>query len=238
MKQHVNISISKPCTEQFNAFNKTDKGGFCKSCQKEVVDFRRMSDKQLTNYFKNKSGNTCGYFDTSQLMRDLPIQDVKQSKRLPFLKVAAVAFLSLTSLHHVQAQEQKTKTEIVASSEKGTSTDNQQDQDHLLTGTVLEASVPLPGANIVLEGTSIGTSTNFDGEFTFPKVLKAGDVLVISYLGFTTQKIKIKKEQTQLNAILNVNMEYDMSCVLMGEVDVNKVYEGKRTFWQKIKGIF
>lgn len=238
MEQKINFTISKPCSENFNQFNKTEKGGFCNSCKKEVIDFRSMSDRQLSNYFKNKSGKTCGYFDTSQLSRGIEVQEFQEPKRLQFLKVAAIAFLSLTSLHHVQAQEQKTKTEIIESSKSKTQADKTFVQDKLLAGTVVEETGPLPGANIILEGTTIGTATNFDGEFVFPKSLKEGDVLVVSYLGFTTQKIKIKKEQTQLNAVLNINMQYDMSCMLMGEVEVNTVYESKRTLWQKIKGIF
>ncbi|WP_396600846.1 carboxypeptidase-like regulatory domain-containing protein [Algibacter sp. R77976] len=238
MEQKINLTITKPCTEKFNQFNKTEKGGFCNSCKKEVIDFRNMTDKQLSSYFKSKTGKACGYFDTSQLTRDIQVQEFQQPKRLQFLKVAALAFLSLTSLHHVQAQEHQPKTEIIESFENKTQANKALEQDKLLTGTVVEESGPLPGANIILEGTTIGTSTNFDGEFIFPKTLKEGDVLVISYLGFTTQKIKIKKEQTQLNAVLNINMEYDTSCILMGEVDVNTVYETKRTFWQKIKGIF
>ncbi len=238
MEQKFNLTISKPCTEKFNQFNKTEKGGFCNSCNKEVIDFRKMTDKQLSNYFKNKMGNTCGYFDNSQLHRDFHISEFKQPKTFKFLRVAAITFLSLTSLHNIQAQEQNPKTEIVESSEKKNKAVNSTNQDNLLTGTIVEASGPLPGANIVLKGTTIGTSTNFYGEFIFPKQLNEGDVLVVSYLGYSTQEIKIGKVQTQLEAVLNIVMQEDLSCFLMGEVDVNEVYQSKRTLWQKIKGIF
>lgn len=234
MKQKFNITISKPCSEKFNQFKQTNTGGFCNSCKKEVIDFRKMSDKQLTNYFKNKQGNTCGYFETSQLNRDFQIQEFRQPTRYKFLRVAAIAFLSLTSLHNIQAQNQKPKTEIIESSTSNYGSENKERQDQLFSGTVVEESGPLPGANIILKGTAVGTSTNFDGEFVFPKTLKEGDTLVVSYLGYVTQEIKIKKEQIKLNAILNI----DMSCVLMGEVEVNQVYNSKRTLWQKIKGIF
>jgi len=138
MKQHVNISISKPCTARFNQFSKTENGGFCKSCQKEVIDFRQMSDKQLSNYFSNTNGKTCGYFDTSQLNRDVPIQEFQSPKRPIFLKVAAVAFLSLVSLHHVQAQDQTAKTEIIKSATQSAVTNTNNDQDHLLSGIISE----------------------------------------------------------------------------------------------------
>lgn len=238
MEQKINITISKSCSEKFNQFKQTTAGGFCNSCKKEVIDFRKMSDKQLAAYFKNKQENTCGYFKTSQLNRDFQIQEFRQPTRFKFLRAAAIAFLSLTSLHNIQAQDQKPKTEIIESSTNNHESGKKELQDQLFSGTVVEESGPLPGANIILKGTTVGTSTNFDGEFIFPKTLNEGDVLVVSYLGYVTQEIKIKKEQIRLNAILNIDMQQDMSCVLMGEVEVNQVYNSKRTLWQKIKGIF
>lgn len=238
MEQKFNLTISKPCSEKFNQFNKTEKGGFCNSCQKEVIDFRTVSDEQLIKYFKSKEGKTCGYFSKTQLNRDFQIPEFEQSSRYKFFKIAAVAFLSLTSLHNIQAQNQKDKTEIIESSKQNNNSNDNRVQEVLLTGSIVEESGPLPGANIVLKGTTIGTSTNFDGKFEFPKPLKEGDILVVSYLGYVTKEIKINKAQTELNAILNINMEEDLSCVLLGEVEVNEVYKSKRSFWQKIKGIF
>lgn len=238
MEQKLNLTISKPCSEKFNQFKQTSTGGFCNSCQKSVIDFRQMSDEQVIKHFNNKTGNTCGYFNTSQLNRVIEIPEFKQPTRFRFLRVAALAFLSLTSLHNIQAQEQKPSIEIVESSKKNNSANQQKSQEQLLAGIVSDEADPLPGTNIILKGTTIGTSSNFDGEFIFPKTLKEGDVLVISFLGYATKEIKIGKEQTILNAILNINMQEDLSCVLMGEVEVNKVYESKRTLWQRIKSIF
>lgn len=58
-----------------------------------------------------------------------------------------------------------------------------------LTGTVLDADLgsPLPGANIVIQGTSNGTTTDFDGNFTIESTKNSG-TLVISYLGFITTR--------------------------------------------------
>ncbi|PWH81982.1 hypothetical protein DIS18_11985 [Algibacter marinivivus] len=236
MEQKFNLKISKPCSEKFNQFNKTKAGGFCNSCEKEVIDFRKMSDKELINYFTNKEHKTCGYFKTSQLKEYTQINEIRRTSKFKFLRIAAVAFISLTSLHHIQAQEQKPKSEIVQKSNEISNSQNNKSevQEKLFSGTIFDESGPLPGANIVLKGTSIGTISNFDGEFEFPKTLKEGDILVVSFLGYTTQNILIGKEQ----AIVNLIMEEELSCVLMGEVEVNEVYESKPTFWQRIKKIF
>jgi len=59
-----------------------------------------------------------------------------------------------------------------------------------ITGKVTdsELSGPLPGANIVEQGTKNGTTTDFDGNFTITVGTNSG-TLVISYIGFVTQRI-------------------------------------------------
>ena len=78
----------------------------------------------------------------------------------------------------------------------------------------------------ILEGSAIGTQTNFDGYFEFPQKLEKGDVLIFSYVGLDTKKFTIT-ENTNLNIELEVNMD---SCeiVLMGKVAVKEVYKSKR----------
>jgi hypothetical protein len=239
MKQTISLTVSRPCSEKFKAFKQTKSGGFCNFCSKNVIDFRKMSDEQVAKHFKNKTGKTCGYFDISQLNKTIEFPELKKNtSKFNFLRVAAFATLSLTSLHTMQAQEQKPSIEVLEPSIKSNNESKEKPQEQLLAGTILDKEYPLPGANIILKGTTIGTSTNFDGKFIFPKVLKEGDVLVISYLGYATQEIKIRKEQTILNAMLDINMQEDMSCVLMGEVDVDKVYKSKPSLWKRIKSIF
>ncbi|MBO0321213.1 TonB-dependent receptor [Muricauda sp. CAU 1633] len=59
-----------------------------------------------------------------------------------------------------------------------------------ITGTVVDGELggPLPGASVVVKGTSIGTSTDFDGNFTL-EVDQASGTLVVSYIGFVKQNI-------------------------------------------------
>ena len=64
-----------------------------------------------------------------------------------------------------------------------------------ISGTVNdENGNPIPGANVIIKGTSTGTQTDFDGNFT----IKAdkNDILVISYLGYATHEIKLAKNNS------------------------------------------
>ncbi len=60
------------------------------------------------------------------------------------------------------------------------------------TGTVMAEGEPDPviGADVAIKGTTMGTITDFDGVFVLDDA-KAGDVLVISYLGFKEHEIKL-----------------------------------------------
>ncbi|MCX2838476.1 TonB-dependent receptor [Salinimicrobium sp. MT39] len=61
-------------------------------------------------------------------------------------------------------------------------------QTEVITGTVVdESGIPLPGANVIIEGTSTGTLTDFDGNFSIEAA--RGDVLLISYVGYETQEV-------------------------------------------------
>jgi len=59
-----------------------------------------------------------------------------------------------------------------------------------IKGTVLdEEGTPLPGASIVIKGTTTGTTTDFDGNFTIEASM--GDILVVSYIGFETLQLTV-----------------------------------------------
>ena len=67
---------------------------------------------------------------------------------------------------------------------------------YTLKGTVTSAVVnmPIPGANIIIAGTTRGASTDFDGNFQLE--VKKGDVIQVSYLGYLSQTIIIEAQQS------------------------------------------
>ena len=83
MSKKLQLSIPTPCHENWDAMTPVEKGKFCGSCQKQVVDFSNMSDRQVAEFFKKPStGSVCGRFMSDQLERDIEIP----RKRIPWLK--------------------------------------------------------------------------------------------------------------------------------------------------------
>ena len=79
-------------------------------------------------------------------------------------------------------------------------------QDRTITGTVTssEDGLPIPSANIVIKGTSKGTSTDFDGNYTINA--NQGDVLEFSYIGFKTVDVTVANQN-------NINMK--VCCIVV-----------------------
>ena len=67
----------------------------------------------------------------------------------------------------------------------------QQQKSISINGTIRDAQqVPLPGVNVIIKGTTKGTTTDINGNY-FIEVPHKNTVLVFSYIGFESQEIKV-----------------------------------------------
>ncbi|TQO39248.1 TonB-linked SusC/RagA family outer membrane protein [Arenibacter algicola] len=74
-----------------------------------------------------------------------------------------------------------------------------------ISGVVSDANGPLPGASVVVKGTTNGTQTDFDGNYTLSGVANNA-VLIFSYIGFKTQEVAVNGQST-----ISVTLEEDAS---------------------------
>ena len=76
-------------------------------------------------------------------------------------------------------------------------------QAQSISGTVTdENGVPLPGATVLVEGTSNGVSTDFDGNYSISA--SSGDTLVFSFVGYSNQSVVVGSSAT-----VNVSLQPD-----------------------------
>ena len=73
-------------------------------------------------------------------------------------------------------------------------------QTSLVSGNVSDASGPIPAVNVVIEGTTNGTQTDFEGNFEIEA--KKGDTLVFSYIGYKSEYVTIEKIEKFLKVVL------------------------------------
>ena len=63
-----------------------------------------------------------------------------------------------------------------------------------ISGNISDETGPLPGATVVVQGTSSGTVADFDGNYSISA--STGDVLVFSFVGFTAQEVTVGNQST------------------------------------------
>ena len=77
----------------------------------------------------------------------------------------------------------------------------QQVKEFMVTGQVTDAfnDAPIPGANVVIAGTSIGTATNHNGVYEL--LVKEGNELVFTFIGYEPQTVKVGQSK-----VINVRL--------------------------------
>ena len=94
-----------------------------------------------------------------------------------------------------------------------TSKENQKNisesiQEKVITGTVIDdTGMPLPGASIVVKGTSKGASTDFDGNFSIA-LSENDNILIVSYIGYVTKEVAVGNKTT-----INITLASDAAAL-------------------------
>ncbi len=118
MEKFYKISIPKPCHEDWNKMTPKEKGRFCDSCAKTVIDFTKMSSSQVQDFIHtNQNTKMCGHFKRSQLDTihlSIPIEVIKteHSLRRSFLLALLIA-MGTTLISCTSHEGKKQKIESV-----------------------------------------------------------------------------------------------------------------------------
>lgn len=113
-----------------------------------------------------------------------------------------------TVLNEIQRQTSisyviKENNQIVLSAGVKSNKTQQVGDNRTIKGTILDATgMPVIGANVVVKGTTNGTITDMDGKFSLEVGKNA--ILVVSYIGYANQEIKVGNQNT-----LSITMKED-----------------------------
>jgi hypothetical protein len=195
MSNRIQISIPTPCHEKWADMSQTDKGRFCASCQKAVIDFTHSSDREIATALKN--GNTCGRFYNHQLNRDLIIPKEKNTLWIA-ASAAVVSFFTLGS-DVVKAQEPATEITPKADAQ---AKDIKNEKPGNIEGIVTDADgAAIPGVKITNLKSGIETNTGYDGEYLIAATV--GDTLHYTYIGFNDIKTPVIDGQSHYNIAMS-----------------------------------
>ncbi len=215
----MKINIPIPCHENWENMTSQDKGRFCGSCQKVVIDFTKMSNDEIIDYFKKQETqkSTCGRFydvQLRQINQETNSQDITKDFFLKkFLQKTAFwastflffwgnapqkAFAQTENLQKIQNPNVVTENELRGIEEQWKNAEKiekkQQNGEFLLKGIVLDELTrePLIQATIMVKGTNQGTVTDSLGRFTLENIQET-DTLIFNYIGYKMMEKSIKE---------------------------------------------
>jgi hypothetical protein len=251
MAKKLQLQIPIPCHENWENMTPGDKGRFCSSCQKKVIDFSNMSDREIALFFKKSSTRSvCGRFIEEQLNRDIEIP----RKRIPwfkyFLQISLPAFVISMK---ASSQREKSKEAFVKESCTRVVGDTawviQHNIDPILTNgrihlnksqPATEAKIQpspkakirgkvvdkdgnaVPFASVLIKGAQTGVMADSNGVFLIA-INQLDDVsLVVSCVGFAPSETNLSKMDSGSEIIVALKQNNTL-----GEVIVTSPTERK-----------
>jgi len=215
MKQKIQISIPEPCHESWQNMTPVEKGRFCASCQKTVLDFTYLSDNEIINLV-NKNDNLCGRINVSQLNRNL-IETKRTSNYFGYFATSVLAFLGVGT-STIVAQEKPITEQTDLRVKDSTINPN---LPHKINGIVQDKNGIASNVNVFLKGTKVNTTTNSQGFFEIKAQL--GDALIFNSLGRIDKEITVSTKNEYV-VFLERDEEVDEMVVMLGFIK-------KRTFF-------
>jgi len=135
MKENLRLELTNPCHENWDAMTASEQGRYCGSCQKTVVDFTTMTDREIISYISLYSnGNTCARVFDGQLNR--VIQKPPERKH-SWKYFWSLALSSLLISYRSIAQVKTVKGEVVAT----TCTDTGKPPERIFIGKTMARQV-------------------------------------------------------------------------------------------------
>lgn len=243
--ERTNLSKLKYCPEDWGKMKPTIGGRICGECSKKIVDFRKNSHSEIAQAHLNSSSPICGIYESWQLDHGDP---KPSNKTYPLTKIAAsvLSLMSLTTA--VEAQEQN-RTELTEQQPEPPEcvivkeVKQQQSTRAVIRGRVYEQfesgiQEPVPFANIYVEGTKMGVTSDMDGnyELTIEDSLELDYPLMITaqYIGMTPVSFEIEQGQNEINR--DIIFESDANIIAF-YVSYEEPSLPRRT-WNRIKNLF
>jgi hypothetical protein len=189
MKSEVkHISIPEPCSESWDAMEGSEKGKFCQCCDKEVYDLRKSTTAEIHAAYVRASGKLCGVVSSNQ------ITPQRQLGPRLLRRFALAVMMIFGSTLFVIANETAGFLTALKANAKSVATQNDSLQTVTIHGMVKDSETgePIFGAHVRIGSTSIGASTDVDGNFSIEvkrEDVESFEALTVSasYLGYSEE---------------------------------------------------
>lgn len=196
MRKAITINIPEPCHEDWNKMTPKEQGRHCDTCNKTVIDFTKKTNEQIIKTIAANE-NLCGRFKNQQLNREVVLARKDRNNYLSWAASGLFAFMALGHQEiHAQGKPKTVKIDSIkvpqVKGKVATSILNKKVYSGIVT--TVSDGLPLPGASVIIKGTSLGCETDFDGNYKIQT--KIGDILVVNYLGMESKEVIVSNIYT------------------------------------------
>ncbi len=214
------VEMNFSCPENIGEMPSTERGRFCDSCKKDIVDYSEMSNVEIQEQLKKASGKTCGIFKNRQIIN--ANRAVLSSRfRLAFM----IVFMFGMSSTDMYAQD------TLVTYPQMLDTAAVVDSPYVIKGQVLDAdSVAVPLAKVWVEVDSAAGIPNavfaiadLDGKYriTIPNEVKGPLSLMTRSVGYHAVNItNITFEPGQKMVRVNIQFSEEQEMLLIGLINI------------------
>ncbi|MDJ1498780.1 carboxypeptidase-like regulatory domain-containing protein [Cytophagaceae bacterium DM2B3-1] len=227
----ITIQIPTPCHQDWSQMQPNPQGRHCLSCQKTVIDFTQMSQKELVTFFKNRQDSVCGRFRDDQLNRSLSVETYSSSTPTSFTsrwKMFVLAVSATLTMKTIFAEKVKAQIPVEQREMEPVSRVERADSEpdtFLAFGKVITQyqQRPFENVTVIIKNTRKSTVTNSNGMFYLPDA-RRGDILIFSARNCPTQEVTLQSDDP-----IRVVFSGEFHTVLGGAYSVVQ-----RPFYQRI----
>lgn len=248
----INLTNLKKCNQVWTDMPENEKGRLCQKCQNTIIDFREKSDAEVAHIHLFTEGKVCGLYKNEQIRTP---KKKRTTKRFNFYNRFYIGLFSLLSFKSfgfnekanvvIQTEQTDKKFDVLKNQKsiKSNQPKKQIVQDSIyITGTITDTdNLPLPGTNVIIKGTIIGVSTDFDGNYrlnvTDPLKSTGKIILSYSYVGYQTVEKEINLDLLKKRENREINIKFEESTEIIAFYVTRKLPIHKR-IWRGIKNIF
>jgi len=217
----INLSKVQKCGQYWDDMTPNEQGRLCSQCNKTIIDFRKMNDKEVAMEHLFSDEAVCGIYKPSQL--GAPSLRLKnKNKTAGFIGLSLLSFIAPSEME-ANTREQ---TELTQSNNHRTTFKKQHqdrqvptkvEQDSLIIkGKVLDpiSLNPLAGVTVHLLGTSAGTISDYNGNYYFDltEVIDAeldSIVIAYTYTGYARDVFDCSDQITDFKTGKSLVIEYN-----------------------------
>lgn len=212
MKKSITIKIPEPCHEGWNNMTPSEKGRFCSSCEKEVIDFSKKRDEELVKELEGKS-NICGRFKSSQLNREVTLERKSSNSLLPY---AASFLLPLTLMGSNPAGTDNTKKDFVSLGIGRYSAGPAERIQVITSGKITDAlGKPIFNVEIIVKESGRSELSGMRGDYQIKSL--DHETLIFKKDGFVAQEVKLTNTSKTINIKLHPSVE-DIDIMVLGGI--------------------